>query len=283
MFGYVLPLKGELKIKDYEKFKSYYCGLCLSIKNNYGNLPRLVLNYDMTFLAVLLDSLEDKKCSFVTGRCIAHPIKKKYFIVNNKAVDYAAFCNICLVYYKLVDDAYDDKNLISKLKSILLKVYFKKFPDRFKKYGDYVKNRLLELNHFEKSSKPLNIDEISHPFSDLTGFIISSYADNKSYRDILYQVGYNLGKWIYIIDAFDDLKNDMNSKKFNAINKTMNKNNKSFEALVKDISPKISFILSMCGQNCLNNLSKLPLKTNQGILFNILQYGLLDKMKNLNL
>lgn len=96
-------------------------------------------------------------------------------------------------------------------------------------------------------------------------------------------MGYNLGKWIYIIDAYDDLKDDMEAKKFNAINRTMNKDNKPFEDLAKEISPKISFILSMCGQNCLHNLNELPLKTNQGILFNILQYGLLDKMKNLNL
>lgn len=71
MFGYVFPCKMELKIKDYEKFKSYYCGLCLSLKNNFGNLPRLSLNYDMTFLSILLDdynddnSLQSKLLSFI--------------------------------------------------------------------------------------------------------------------------------------------------------------------------------------------------------------------------
>lgn len=85
------------------------------------------------------------------------------------------------------------------------------------------------------------------------------------------------------MDAYDDLKEDIKLKKFNAINNTMNLDDKPYEDLIKDISPKISFVLSMCGSNCLHNLNLLPLKTNQDILFNILQYGLLDKMNNLNL
>ena len=91
MFGYVFPYKMELKIKDYEKFKAYYCGLCLSLKNNFGNLPRLSLNYDMTFLAILLDSLDKTKTHYNNHTCIVHPIKKRIFVVNNKALDYAAF------------------------------------------------------------------------------------------------------------------------------------------------------------------------------------------------
>src|SRR3712207_3590877 len=84
MFGYVFPNKMELKIKDYEKFKAYYCGLCLSIKKNFGNLPRISLNYDMTFLAILLDSLNNTKINCLKGSCIAHPMKNRLFIINNE-------------------------------------------------------------------------------------------------------------------------------------------------------------------------------------------------------
>lgn len=64
MFGYVLPLKQELKIKDFNRFKSYYCGLCFHIKNDFGNIPRMALNYDMTFLALLLDGLSPDEAEF---------------------------------------------------------------------------------------------------------------------------------------------------------------------------------------------------------------------------
>lgn len=283
MFGYVMPCKPELKIKDYEKFKSYYCGLCLSIKKNYGNLPRLVLNYDMTFLAVLLDSISDEKCKVHLGRCIAHPMHKKYFITKNPAIDYAAFCNIALTYYKLLDDVYDENSKTSKIKSILLKSYFNKFPKNLKSITEYIKKSLLELHKLEKSSSNLNIDELSHPFADLTGFIISKYSENKNLTNILYTLGYNLGKWIYIIDAYDDLKNDIEKNKFNALNVSMNHENLPYDKFSSIIKSKVSFILGLCGKNCLDSLNKLPMKTNIDILYNILQYGLLSKMESLNL
>lgn len=283
MFGYVTPCKPELKIKDYEKFKAYYCGLCLSIKKNYGNLPRLVLNYDMTFLAVLLDSISDKKCEVHLGRCITHPMRKKYFIISNAAVDYAAFCNISLAYYKLLDDVEDEKNKTSKIKSILLKSYFNKFPKNLKDNTDYIKNNLLELSKLEKSDLKLSIDELSHPFADLTGFIISRYSDDKNLRNVLYNLGYNLGKWIYIIDAYDDLEKDMKKNKFNALNISMNDDHLPYKEFSSNIKSKVSFILGLCGKSCLDYLNKLPMKTNVAILHNILQYGLLSKMENLNL
>ena len=112
MFGYVLPCKMELKMKDYEIFRSYYCGLCIAIKNNYGNLPRLVLNYYMTFLAILLDALNSDDRSVVNNTCIAHPIKKRTKIINNEAINYGAFANVVLAYYKLRDES---KGLVKNL------------------------------------------------------------------------------------------------------------------------------------------------------------------------
>ena len=77
MFGYVTPFKMELKIKDYEKFKAYYCGLCHEIKSNFGDLPRMSLNYDMTFIAVLFDALSSDKTIYEPFKCALHPTKKK--------------------------------------------------------------------------------------------------------------------------------------------------------------------------------------------------------------
>ncbi len=48
----------------------------------------------MTFLGILLDSLEDNKNIFIKEHCIIHPIKKKVIITNNEALKYAAFFNV---------------------------------------------------------------------------------------------------------------------------------------------------------------------------------------------
>ena len=79
MFGYVMPCKNGTKVRDYEKFKAYYCGLCHTIKEQYGNLPRATLNYDMTFLAILLDSLNDKPLASKKITCSLHPFQKSLF------------------------------------------------------------------------------------------------------------------------------------------------------------------------------------------------------------
>ncbi|UZW15583.1 DUF5685 family protein [Clostridium pasteurianum] len=278
MFGYVLPLKGELKVKDYEKFKAYYCGLCLSIKKNYGTIPRLAVNYDMTFVAILLDALESEPCKIHSGNCIAHPLQKKNFIINNSALDYASFLNVALAYFKLTDDVKDDKSKVSSLSAFFLKNYFKKFPKKLKVHSNFIREKLNELYKLEDSQSKVSIDELSHPFAELTAFVLSSYPKLKEHKDILYTLGYNLGKWIYIIDAFDDLEEDMRKGKFNAVASIFNTDNLPFKEFKIFIKDRIDFILVTCARSCFECLNKLPLKTNKDILYNILQLGLLEKM-----
>lgn len=276
MFGYVTPCKMELKIKDFEKFKAYYCGLCKSIKKNYGNLPRMALNYDMTFLAVLLDSLQDKRCEFEKQSCIVHPSGKKVVIVNNDALDYAAFCNVALAYYKLLDDVWDDKSIKSKVYSSILKKYINKAPGHLSLTLYKIEEKLKELYLLEKNAKGKSIDELSNPFAELTAIILSNY--NETYKNPLYWLGYNLGKWIYIIDAFDDLEKDMKKSKFNAINAVFNTNSLSYNDFYNNIIERIDFLLVSCAANCYGSLDGIAFKKNEDILKNILQFGLMEKM-----
>jgi hypothetical protein len=59
MLGYVTPEKGELKLREFEIYGAYSCGICRSVGARYGSLPRLLLYYDFVFLAMLLSSLSD--------------------------------------------------------------------------------------------------------------------------------------------------------------------------------------------------------------------------------
>lgn len=276
MFGYVTPCKMELKIKDYEKFKAYYCGLCRSIKNNMGNIPRMSLNYDMTFLAILLDSFNEDMPSYLKSRCAAHGLKKKIILKDNSPLKYAAFCNVALSYYKLLDNVNDDNSTKSKIFSFFFKGYLKKMPEEFKNHLTSIENKLNNLYDLEKNSDDKSIDVIAHPFAELTGFILSSYIEDN--RENLYWLGYNLGKWIYIIDAWDDLKKDMENKKFNVINHCFNTENLSYEEFSPLLEDQVDFILGTCASQCFYFFNKLPLKKNEDLLYNILQYGLLEKM-----
>lgn len=283
MFGYVMPCKMELKIRDYEKFKAYYCGLCLSLKNNFGNVSRFALNYDMTFLGVLLDSLDKNKNSYINSGCIAHPIGKRLKIIDNKAIDYAAFCNTSLMYFKLLDDYEDNNSLHSKLLSLIIKKFVKTSDINLKPLIDYMENKLNDLYTLEKSLISFSIDEISDKFADLTGFIISYYYKEEEFKETLYNLGYNLGRWIYIIDAYDDLEEDMKKKKFNAINKAFNEGNLPYEEFVNLIRERVELNLILSADSCLRALDNLPLAKNEELLYNILQLGLMEKMERIKM
>ena len=151
LFGYVTPLKGELKVKDFGRFKCYYCGLCCHIKKQFGNIPRLSLNYDMTLLGLLLDGLNPDEVEVSYHRCILHPTEKKTEISNNKAISYAAYINISLFYYKLVDDVQDDKSLKSKISASILSPYRNKFPKSVIKTDIEVKKYLNDLSLLENN------------------------------------------------------------------------------------------------------------------------------------
>ena len=282
MFGYVTPLKAELKVKDFTRFRSYYCGLCLHIKKNAGNIPRMVLNYDMTFLGVLLDSLSIKDPDFELKRCIVHPKDKKPVVMNNSALQYSAAMNLSLYYHKIKDDIEDDNDIKSKVLEKVLYPYQKKINKSIDNINNIIKDNLKDLREFENNKNFSSIDEICHPFSDIVGNILKLYPnelinDNEELRNYLYSLGYTLGKWIYLIDAFDDLKKDMENKKFNPINFLYNNDNKSYEELLPLIKERIEFTILNCSYNCKDILEKLPLKRNEEILKNILELGMMDR------
>lgn len=283
MFGYVTPLKRELKIKDFEKWRCYYCGLCCQIKKQSGNIPRLSLNYDMAFLAMLLDSLNPEKLKTKKYRCVLRsPFHQKTIIAENKPLSYAAYINISLFYYKLVDDFNDDHSLKSKIYSQVLKPYRKKFPENIKKVDSEIHSCLKKLNTLEKNKNFSSLDEICDPFAQLLGKVVKLYPyelkdDSSDLRNILYNLGYALGKWIYLIDALDDLEKDMEKDKFNPINFLYNTKNLPYREFFPVIKEKLEFSLLSCGYSINNSLDKLNLVRNDEFLFNVIQLGLMDK------
>lgn len=285
MFGYVTPLKPELKIREYNQFKSYYCGVCFAIKELYGNLPRMTLNYDMTFLALLLDGLIKEDLNIELKRCMAHPAKKKPVLLNNTAINYAASMNVSLVYYKLLDDVNDDNSLKSKFSLTFMKPYYKNFPSSIVEINSVIEENLKNLTRLENTKDFKYIDEICDPFSIIVGVILEKFPyefkdDSKELRDELYRFGYSLGKWIYLMDALDDLEEDMKDNKFNPINFLYNKDSLPYEEFLEGIKQRLEFSIFSCAYTCKEILDKLPLNRNKEILENIINLGMMDKYIN---
>ena len=282
MFGYVTPLKSELKVKEFEYFRSYYCGLCNEIKREYGNIPRFCLNYDLTFIAFLLDGLYNESLDLQAIKCLRHPNKTIIISSKTNALNYCANLSILLFDYKLKDNIRDDKSIKSKFFELILSSSTKKSLLQLNNLSDKISNNLSLLASLEKSKSFTSIDEICHPFSDIMGCILSDFPymleeDNDKIRSDLYYLGYFIGKWIYLIDALDDLKDDIITNSFNPYVVIFNKDNLEYENLILSCIDEIDFYITNCIVNCSDFLKDIPFKKHYSIIDNVINLGMLNK------
>jgi hypothetical protein len=164
MFGYITINKMELKFKEYYSYKGYYCGLCKRLKTKHGNISRLTLNYDMTFLILLLSSLYESENKISKERCLVHP-KEKQLIIQNDVTDYAASLNGILSYYNLLDNWEDDKDYKSLAAAKAMEGQFKKSRSALPDIAKTIQMRLKNISELEKEDIE-DIDAVSNEFGN---------------------------------------------------------------------------------------------------------------------
>jgi len=282
MFGYILPEKPELKIREYELFKAYYCGVCKSIGSRHGNIQRLALNYDTTFLALLLSSLANEKIRLKPERCLVHPFRKRIVVRNSSIVEYASDINVMLAYYNFKDKWKDDKSAAAYVALIAQKPAFKKIKDKYAKKCDIIESRLNELEELEKS-KCNSMDRAAEPFAKLMEEIVAyePVCTDEATEKTLRWFGYNLGKWIYILDAFDDLEENIKNKKYNPLIYQYNYTNESINEFKAGIRQRVEFNLTYTLSQLTKAYELLRLNTNSNLIENIIYMGMLRKTENI--
>ncbi len=278
MFGYVEPDKPELKMREFDIFKGYYCSVCKTIGRSYGQLPRVVLNYDLTFLALLLDALSTVPVTGKRERCLAHPTSKRLIVNSNTFIQYASDMNILLAYYNLKDKWNDDKSLPGGAAMVMLKRAFKKAEKKHPEISRQIGEKLAVLNSLEKAGCT-SVDEAAEPFGDLMKVIFECVLiEDEAARKTLGWLGYNMGRWIYILDAYDDLEKDYKSGSYNPILKEFyDKGNGTPEEFKLTIRERINFNLTFSLSECEKAYSLLGIEKNRGILDNIMYSGLIVK------
>jgi hypothetical protein len=165
MFGYVLVNKPELKIKEFEKYRSYYCGLCHALGERHGQTGRLTLNYDMTFLIMLLSDLYDEEETVGEGRCIVHPVQK-HTSRRTAATDYCADMCLLLAYYKCQDDWNDEKKVSARASMTALKGRAEKIAAQYPQKADLIAKKMNMLTIVE-SAKDLPMDKVAKVFGEI--------------------------------------------------------------------------------------------------------------------
>lgn len=275
MFGYILLNDSNLTKDSKKRLSSYYCSLCFQTKSKYGDIMRLLLRYDVLFPLILFESIsnseEEKSCT----NCILHPFTT-FNIYKNSNIEYVADINMLLIYYKILDDMIDKNDLKNKILFCFIKNH--KTNIRYKFLNNIFEKNISKLSDLEKDHKVHSLDELCDPMGKLMGLLFENMPGTILYnslekRTLLYNLGYNIGKWIYIIDAVDDIYEDQKRDNFNPIiNSTFTKN---FNVkLNKNDLDRISIILQTLLKNCKNITNNMHLCKNNEIIYNYLYKSL---------
>ncbi len=264
MFGYVTVNREELKVKDMKRYQAFYCGICQELKERHGSLSRITLTYDMTFLAILLTGLYESPVHQGSCRCAVHPLKKHLYL-RNEYTAYAADMNLLLSYYNLMDNWMDEKKAVSFTAARLLRKEFLEVCARYPRQDEAVKRYMRRLARCEKRNSR-DIDLGAGLTGELFGEIFVCQEDVWSH--ILRRLGFFLGKFIYLMDAYDDVEKDARTGNYNPW-MTMKKR--------EDFMKVSEQILTMMMSECAKEFEKLPILENVDILRNVLYSGIWTK------
>ncbi len=270
MLGYITVNRDELKVKDLDAYQAFYCGICKDIKKNSGELSRFTLTYDMTFLAILLTALYDGDVQRKKLKCIFHPISKRLSI-RNEFTSYCADMNVLLTYYNLMDDWIDDKRKRSLVYAGLIKKRCQRLEKKYKRQSKAVSDYLVQLHKVEKSDD-YSIDLASGLTGRLFEQIFKIY-DNDVWNRELSVMGFYIGKFIYLMDAYEDIEKDIKTGSYNPFKSIYNQN---------DFRDKAREILTMMMAPASAAFERLPIVDFVDILRNILYAGVWIKFNELD-
>ena len=341
MFGYVTINKPEIRFKDYDMYRSYYCGLCRDLGERYGFSGRMTLGYDMTFLIILLTGLYDTDTAERMKRCILHPLRK-HRERSNEFTEYAADMNLLLFYHKCCDDWQDERKWTRRIYAALISGRVKRIERKYPEKAELIKTLLNELSAAEQeAAEPDRNDAANEDINDAAdaadtaapnkNYAADTAAPNKNYaanaagadrndaagaahtyrngavqdydrlkeervwtkldetaglfgrilaeifayrRDMweetLRRVGFYLGKFIYLMDAYDDIEEDRAEKRYNPF----------LEFYGMDgFDEKCAGAMKMMIAECADSFERLPVVDHMEILRNILYAGVWNQFE----
>lgn len=218
MFGYVKTYTPELKVREYEFYKSVYCGLCRSMGKCTGCLSRFSLNYDIVFLALIRLAINGDEYKTEKKRCFAHPLTKRIIMRQNESLSYCARISALLTASKVRDDATDKKGF-SRIPALIAAPAVNSAARRadMPKLNSMIKDGMAALSE-EERKKTASVDIPARIFGEILGEIFAfgiGDCDGSAQKRIAREIGLHTGRWIYALDAADDIERDARDENYN--------------------------------------------------------------------
>jgi len=265
MFGYIAINKAEMKFKDYDIYHSYYCGLCKRLKECYGRRGQMTLSYDMTFLIILLTGLYEPETTTDKVNCIVHPFEK-HTARTNIYSDYAASMNLILTYYKCKDDWKDEQKKKSYAIVKALEPQIRKIEKQYPQKVLLISSNLRKLSILEVENEQ-NIDLMAGLFGEIMAELFAYRQDE--WETSLRKIGFFLGKFVYLMDAYEDIEKDIKTGNYNPFKQVLYKD--------ENFAENVRSLLTLMMAECSREFEKLPILLHTDILRNILYSGVWQK------
>lgn len=260
MFGYIVVNRPELRIREFDVYHSYYCGLCRVLKKKYGRVGQMTLSYDMTFVLMLLSGLYEPETECGRSRCIMHPGKKHEYRCN-ELTEYVADMNMLLAQYKCLDDWKDDKK---RLRLLTARILGRRTGESRRRYAhrlEQISAAMEELSRAEEQGET-DLDKMAGCFGRVMALVVAWRRDE--WESSLQRLGFYLGKFVYLLDAYEDIEEDLKKGLYNPLRERYGE--PDFELSCRDI-------LTMMMSACCREFEQLPILDNVEILRNILYSG----------
>jgi hypothetical protein len=277
MFGYVRPEKADLLVREFSRYRSVYCGLCKEIGRTYGQLPRIATGYDLTFLALLLIALSDETTQEDAEGCILNPVVKKPVLKGGAALPLCAALSVLLAYYKADDDVRDAHSVKGWLARLAMFGAYRKARRAYPAEAEAVRSAIGELSKAEKAPPdPAAAEIFGHLLGTLFGLAADrcvppppedSPSDGFPYdrlHSAMERLGAATGRWIFLLDAFDDIARDEDNGAWNALAGLPREN-------VRETAENL---LLAAEEDADRTAALLPYRRDAGVVGNIMRQGL---------
>ncbi len=272
MFGYILPERAHLYIKDFDLYRNFYCGICKSMGRQFGQKTRFSINYDITFLTIVVHNFLGVDVSYETLKCITKPFNKsKQMVKENELTDKMSAINVILCYYKVLDDCIDGNKTSRKVLAKSLKKAKNKASLQVPGVEEIIAKRYENLRALE-GNKETSIDKVADEFASMMGEICDFVVGEKK-QDNFTKLCYNVGKWIYLIDALDDFDDDLKTNDYNLF--VLNYPEiKTFHQLMEEHGNDVSFTFATTINSITENFKEIKFSFNQDLINNVVFRGI---------
>lgn len=274
MFGYVIPDKNNMYIKDFNVFQAYYCGLCKALSRSGSQLSRLCTNYDTTFYNALLHSLTDTEVKIERKLCLING-KKKPVIATDDLTRKVADLSVLLVYYNALDDVHDGKKSRAAVVGVLA-ARKRAAARRLKEADALMKESFRKLDILEKRNSA-QLDLVADCFASLMRDVTRTLIPTDEHIDAFM---YNLGRLVYFFDAADDVEKDAKKGRYNPLIAAYGKCDTKAEFLEKN-AQELDFLLRSTYNKLVGAYNHMHIVVSEGMLSNTVYLGLNMQMERL--